>query len=415
MQTILNTDVLVLGGGVAGVSAAVAVAKAGLKVIVVERNSFLGGKATAAEVGTVCGLYKFSKNTSSEYIVKGFAKEFAEKLRIYSNTTPLQNPEGLHYLPYNIDAFKETCSTLLADNKNIEVLYDAVLYQVELNDSMIGSVHIDVAGKDIQVKLKALIDTSGQSSISQLTGSPMIKSEKYQAAAQVFTLKNVKANSEAHLSLILMKELGSAIEKKDLDDYYDRVYIVPGSLKDNCVSLKIGLPLPVTHTPENLDALKKMAHSFVENLTDYLTGQVPAFKTATIEHIAPEVGIRVGLRTMGKYILSDEDVLGCRKFKDAIANAAWPIEIWEQNKRVNMRYFGFDDFYQVPAGCLHSAVINNLIMAGRNISATDGAIASARVMGICLQTGYAAGSLAAGYVQQIPVADSIKNIQDAQL
>jgi len=107
--------------------------------------------------------------------------------------------------------------------------------------------------------------------------------------------------------------------------------------------------------------------------------------------------------------------LSCKKFDDAIANAAWPIEIWEQNRRVNMRYFKLDDYYQIPAGCLQSTSIDNLFFAGRNISATDDAIASARVMGICLQTGYAAGSLAAATALALPPNDAIRQIQNGQL
>ena len=102
MDTILNTDVVVLGGGSAGVAAAVAAARKGLQVVIIERNAFLGGKATAAEVGTVCGLYHFSKNEKSVYIVNGFAKEFAEKLQSESKSVPLHSPEGVHYLPYYI-------------------------------------------------------------------------------------------------------------------------------------------------------------------------------------------------------------------------------------------------------------------------------------------------------------------------
>jgi hypothetical protein len=142
---------------------------------------------------------------------------------------------------------------------------------------------------------------------------------------------------------------------------------------------------------------------------------VGAFKNASVQHIAPEVGIRIGQRSIGKYILAEEDVLTCKKFDDAIANAAWPIEEWEQHRRVKMRYLNLDDFYQVPARCLQSNHITNLFFAGRNISASDGAIASARVMGICLQTGYAAGFMAAGSALNLPLEDSIKHIQNAQL
>lgn len=414
MPTIVHTDVLVLGGGSAGVASAVAAAGEGLDITLIERNAFPGGKATAAEVGTVCGLYKFSKAEGSSYIVKGFAKQFAEALRTASGTAPLHNSNGLHYLPYDIGVFKSNALNLLQQNK-IKAYFNSIPCKVNMTDHRIDSILVAHPDKDIQFNFKSIIDCSGESIISQLTDSPVIKSENYQAAAQVFSLMDVEEENEDRLGMILMKELKSAIDNKVLDDYFDRVYIVQGSLKNKCVSLKLGLPLPVTLTAENREALKKMGQSFAALLTAHLVQHVPVFKHASIKHLAPEVGIRVGFRTEGNYILTEEDVLQCRKFDDAIANAAWPVEIWEQDKRVIMRYFDYDDFYQVPAGCLQSVYFNNLFMAGRNISADDGAIASARVMGICLQTGYAAGLLAAGHAKHLPVKETIKKIQFAQL
>src|SRR4051812_17696166 len=116
METILHTDVVVVGGGSAGIAAAVAAARLGSRVILIERNAYPGGKATAAEVGTICGLYKFNKKEASEFIVKGFAKEFAETLQSRSNTSPLHNADGLHYLPYDIGAFKDVSMKLLNDH-----------------------------------------------------------------------------------------------------------------------------------------------------------------------------------------------------------------------------------------------------------------------------------------------------------
>lgn len=410
----LHTDVIVLGGGPAGIAAAVAASCEGLQVTLIERNAFLGGKATAVEVGTVCGLYKFSKSDSSEYIVKGFARQFAEQLRTVSETVPLHNRIGLHYLPYKITDFKNICCEIL-ERHHVTVFFNAIPFKVDMEGEEVRRIIVSSGNETIRMKFSSLVDCSGESIISQLTGSPVIKSENYQAAAQVFTLKDIKEESENRLSMILIKELQSAINRKVLPDYFDRVYIVQGSLKGRQVSLKLGIPLPVTHTPENLDSLKKLAHAFVHELTEYLVSHVPAFKHASIEHIAPEVGIRVGLRTTGRYVLTEQDVLNCRKFDDAIANASWPIEEWEQDKRVKMRYFNHDDHYQVPASCLQSAAIPNLFIAGRNISATTGAIASARVMGICLQTGYAAGRLAAAHVMGIPDQDTIRHIQEVQL
>jgi len=414
MEPVLQTDIVVLGGGSAGVAAGVAAAKKGLKVILVERNAYLGGKATAAEVGTVCGLYRFSKNEMSQYLVKGFTKEFAEKLKTQSGTAPLFNSEGLHYLPYNIDAFKNICQDLMSENK-IDVLFNAVLKDVTIQQHKLKSIQIIVAGKPVTINLLAVIDCSGDSMISQTANLPLIKSEKYQAAAQFFTLQGVTEVSEFKLGMIMMKAIRSAIDNNLLDDYYDRVYIVQGSLKNNCVTLKIGIPLAVTYEPGNLQELGIVADGIVETLARFLKNNLDAFKNASLAHMAAEVGIRTGLRSTGKYLLTAEDVLSCKKFDDAIANASWPIEIWEQNRRVNMRYFTLEDHYQVPAGCLQSNMIDNLFFAGRNISATDGAIASARVMGICLQTGYAAGCMAAAEAQNLSISNAIRQIQNEQL
>ncbi len=414
METVQHTDVVVLGGGSAGVAAAVAAARKGLKVVVIERNAFLGGKATAAEVGTVCGLYHFSKNEESAYIVNGFAKDFAEKLQAQSQSTPLHVPEGVHYLPYNIDAFKNICAELMGINK-IKVQYNAVLKNVSVEQHTLKSVSIIANGVPITIGLKALIDCSGESIISQAANLPLIKGDYYQAAAQVFTMQGITEQSEFKLGMILIKALRSAIDKDLLGDFYDRVYIVQGSLKNNEVVLKIGIPLAVTYSPGNAQELRTVAMSFVENLSAFLIANVDAFKNASVTHIAPEVGIRTGQRSTGKYILMEEDVLSCKKFENAIANCTWPIEIWEQNRRVNMRYFKLDDYYQIPADCLQSNSLNNLFFAGRNISATDGAIASARVMGICLQTGYAAGCLAAATALNLSLNDCIRQIQNEQL
>ncbi len=414
METVVYTDIVVLGGGSAGVAAAVAAARKGLRVMLVERNTYLGGKATAAEVGTVCGLYHFSKNEKSEYIVKGFAKEFAEKLRVQSNTSPLFSPEGVHYLPYHVEAFKEICYDLINENK-IGIYFNAVLEHVTVEQNKIKSVHIIAAGIPITINLNALIDCSGDSVVSQAASLPLIKSENYQAAAQVFTMQGIAEKNEFKLGMIMMKALRSAIDNNILGDFYDRVYVVQGSLKNNCVNLKIGIPLAVTYAPGNLQELRTVALSFVENLSQFLINHVDAFKNASLTHIAPEVGIRIGQRSTGKYLLQEEDVLNCKKFDNAIANASWPIEIWELNRRVNIRYFNLDDYYQVPAGCLQSNNIDNLFFAGRNISATDGAIASARVMGICLQTGYAAGCLAAASAAHLSLKDAVKALQNEQL
>ena len=411
MSQIIKADSVIIGGGSAGIAAAISASQSGLHVILLEQNSFLGGKATAAEVGTICGLYAFSKNETSHYITQGFVKEFAEELKTLSHTQPLHNTMGLHYLPYEIEVYKELCHRLLLKNK-VDVFLNSMVTKVTIKNNKVESLTLIKNSDSCIIECNSVVDCSGDGVISQLANLPLIKSESYQAAAQVFTMQNVDAVSESLLGMILIKEIKKGIDNGFLESYYDRVSVVQGSVKNNCVSFKIGIPIEVTYMGSNSEDIKIKAHAMANTLSQFFKDTIPVFKHASLHSIAPEVGFRVGTRAMGKYILKEDDVLTCKKYNTAIANGAWPIEEWGQNKRVNMRYFNLDDFYQIPADCLISNSIDNLFFAGRTISATDAAIASARVMGICLQTGYAAGKLAANCHLKTNISDTVKAIQN---
>lgn len=404
-------QVLVIGGGSAGIAAAVAASRAGCRVVLLERYSFLGGKATGAEVGTICGLYRYSKSNSSEYVSNGFAKEFGEELRKKCGTNPLNNPHGLHYLPYQPFGFKLLSDDLIS-SAGVEVCFHATVCGAEGKNGKISQVDAIVFDRKINFKPQAVIDCSGEAIVSALLNLPLLESEEYQAAAQVFTMENVSGTDEAKLGMILMKGIGKGIEEKKISQTYDRLSIVPGSLNNNSVQLKLGIAHPVVNKANRSTALELLARKAIANLSLFLIGNVDAFKEARLGSVAMESGIRIGRRPKGKYVLTEEDVLSCKKFNDGIANAAWPIEEWGQDKRVTMTYFAENDHYRVPAASLCSDVYDNLFFAGRNISATDKAIASARVIGICLQTGYAAGKLASATCLDKDFEVTIKDIQN---
>jgi hypothetical protein len=413
---VIDTEVLVVGGGSAGIAAAVSAAQSGRKVALIERSQFLGGKATSAEVGTICGLYKFSKSPCTEYIVNGFVREFAEELRMLSQENPLSNSYGLHYLPYNIDAYKKLCAQRMHEN-NITVYLQSEVIKVDLAANLITGVLIKekASQERIQINCKTIIDCSGNSCVSELANLPLIVDNQYQAAAQIFTMQGIAPTTEPSLNLVVLRELKRGVCANLLKDHFERVYLVQGSLKNDVASFKLAVPLTVTHEENNISDIRQLAVDMVHRLVEFLVEHTWLFKNASLQSIAPEVGIRVGIRPVGRYILNEDDVLKCKKFDLAIANGAWPIEEWGEGKKVKMQFFDHDDFYQIPADCLKSNTIKNLFFAGRNISATSGAIASARVMGICLQTGYAAGKLAANLLLGVPDKKTIRYIQESQV
>jgi hypothetical protein len=394
LTKLIQTDVLVIGGGAAGIAAAIAAKRKGAKVVLLEQNSFWGGKATAAIVGTLCGLYLRNKSANSVYASNGFAKEFADQLQKLNNSTAQSNSEGLHYLPYHPFNFKYLSDSLLIDSR-VDLFLHTSVTGCDTENNAIKFVNTIAFDTKIVFEPSTVIDCSGEAIISHLADIEVDESEEYQAAAQVFSVHQVESTNEMNLSLIILRELAKAVENKILLPDLAKTSIVPGSLVNNSLFLKIALPFKISPKVNSVTAIEMESRKLVAQLFSFLKSNVAAFKNALIGEIASEAGIRTGRRPIGRYTLTEDDVLTCKKFPSGIANGSWPIEYWAPGEKVKMTYFNENDYYQIPADALRSKYLNNLYFAGRNISASNEAIASARVIGTCLQTGFAAGQLAA--------------------
>jgi hypothetical protein len=391
----IKTDVVVVGAGAAGVAAAIAAAREGRKVVLLEKNSFPGGRATASAVGTICGLYLRSFKHEATFVTEGFIKEFAEKLQQRSTTKPQGGSNGLYYLPYNPFDFKTVCDELLA-HSGVQPYYHATVFNVETNDEKVTAVEAFVYDRKLKFTANAFIDCSGEASVCFLAGETVVEEKEYQASAQVFTVENIETSLPESLGFHIARELKRAVNEGKFAADLQWVSIVPDSFRDKSAMLKIGIPLSIGNNVNKATEVELTARKRVNAVFDYLKNNVEAFRNAHISFVATEAGLRTGRRPMGKYTLTENDVMDCRKFDDSIANGSWPVEFWGNDNKVKMDYFTEDDCYQIPARCLMSAKFNNLFFAGKNISATEKAIASARVIGTCLQTGWAAGKLAAG-------------------
>jgi hypothetical protein len=179
--------------------------------------------------------------------------------------------------------------------------------------------------------------------------------------------------------------------------------------------MKLGLPWKVNENDRA--SIHEKAGILVQEIYKFIRQNIHGFENTEIEWIAKEVGIRTGVRAKGKSTLTNDDVLQCRKYDDGICNGAWAIEHWKTgNKRVDMTYFRENDFYSIPSGCLQSDRYENLFFAGKIISAEEKAIASARVIGTCMGTGYASGILASYFAENKSLQEAIRQIQtDMQL
>ena len=410
-KKILTTpDVLVIGGGSSGIAAAVAAAEAGVSVVLLEKNAFFGGKATAAYVGTVCGLYYRCEEPDAKFVMNGFPRTFAEQLQALSHTKPFCYKNGLHFLPYDQFAFMQLCDNSLKKNKVAFYLH-AHINQVKKEGERIVAATATVHNRPVVFQPKVVIDASGEAIVSFLAGLDISANETYQASAQIFTMAGIKTDDMQALSLSLLRSIQKGITNGIYPKDYQRLSVVPGSLQSGRAVFKLGLPASINNDPTQITHLEVSARKAVAEVVSYLKNHHSMFKNTQLTMIASEIGIRTGPSNIGKVVMQKEDVLECRKAIDAVARGAWPIEFWEPNKNPSMAYFALNDYYDIPGKALQSAAVSNLFFAGQSLSASVDVLASARVIGTCLATGYAAGYLAAGVVKNESYETTVGAIQ----
>ncbi len=410
---LMHCDVAVIGAGAAGIAAAVAAAKAGADVVLVERHSFTGGLATSALVGTICGLY-YRNPSVARYAVQGFAREFAEAIQAKSQTRPTLFAEGLHFLPYQPAAFHQAALQQL-QQANVRLLLQGYLTALETHARQISTLHIQTPSELLNLSPIAVVDCSGSAQVSMLAGIDRIVQAQYQAGAFVFEVGGLPPIAPELLALELIRWIKRGIQAGVLDPGCERLSIVPGSLNDGVVLLKLGMPAPFDGSKACLSQYELDAHARSANIVDYLNHHAPSLANIRISAMATEVGIRTSERSQGIALLDEKHVLTCAKPDDGVAVGAWPMEYWGAGRKPEMRYFALDDGYWITAGMLVSRHLDNLFFAGRNFSATEAAMASARVMGTCFSTGYAAGSLAAEFSDTGIWHSAIPKIQSQQM
>jgi FAD dependent oxidoreductase len=158
---------------------------------------------------------------------------------------------------------------------------------------------------------------------------------------------------------------------------------------------------------------EREARALLDPLVRFLTAHVAAFRQARLASVAPQLGVRSGRRLLGRARLTDEDVLDVKKNPFGIARGCWPMERWTASPKPEMKYFAERDFYDIPLDCLRPMELDNVFVAGRCLSATTGAMTSARVIGTALATGWAAGTAAALLSAGRSLNETVKQIREA--
>jgi hypothetical protein len=410
----ISCDVLVAGGGAAGVAAAVAAGRAGAKVVLLERYGFLGGLATAAQVGTICGLYlRDTAHSETTPVAGGFAKEYAGRLERAASATRIRLDDGLWVLPYPPPVFASVADALVSEAEKVSVMLHTTVAEAQAEGQRLVEVRALAWNEPVALRPRAVVDCSGEATAAALAGAGVENGAGDQAPALVFVMENVDPGLAERGLLEVRRELRQAVESGALPAPCERLSLVPGTGRNGHLALKLNLTIASSAGPlwQQVTAWERQARALVDELQRFLIANIACCRNARFSSVAPQLGIRSGRRIRGRATLADREVLDARKSPQGIARGCWPMERWGNGPRPEMTFFNERDYYEVPLDCLRAVELDNVLVAGRCLSATAGAMTSARVIGTALATGWAAGTAAAFQALGRPLDDAVATIR----
>jgi hypothetical protein len=390
----------VAGGGAAGLAAAVSAAGCGARTALIERYGFLGGMATAGMVSTICGLYLTRQSGPPEPLNDGFAETFARRLAAMPGCEKATRRGRTFVLPYAPLAFACLADELTVSAPSLDVYLHAYLVAVERSAERIEAVRIATWERTLELTTRVVVDTTGDAVVAHRAGAATETSPlpDRQLPSLVFVLQQVERDAlESGPRVALLRALTDAeregVLPKGSANFTLRPSSQPGEVV--CKLALSGIADEVSERRDLMTVAEQEGRRRALALIAFLKTLRP-FARAFISHAAPQVGVRESRRVIGHYMLTREDVLAGRKFDDRVARASWPIELWQEG-HLGATYDYLEDgqTYDIPARSLQARDVPNLFVAGRCFSATHEALGSARVIGTCLATGEAVGTMAA--------------------
>ncbi len=392
-----EADVVVAGGGPAGLGAAIAAARLGARVVLCERYGFLGGNFTVASVGTICGLY-LDTGDGFDFVVGGIAREIADRLAGSGGGVgpiPFKQTAVFVYAPWEA---KRLADHLVTEEPSLDLLLHALVADVVVSAGRLDAVVLATKRGPVTITGKVFVDCTGDADVATFAGVPTVLGAPgaRQHASMQFMMQHV--DSEA--AMAALGELGDLIAEHGAHLSRDGGAVIPtlrpGEFLGAMTRVRNpdGSPIDVTDLRQatwgELEGRRLAAEA-----ASFLTSRMPGFADAFLADTATALGVRETRRIVGAHVLTGADVEAGATFPDAVAAGAWPQEYHVSGRGTEYRFLPPGRRYQIPFGSLRTAGIENLLVAGRCISADHDALASTRVMGPSLALGQAAGTAAA--------------------
>ena len=384
-----HTDIVVIGGGSAGICAAISAARNGASVILTERSHQLGGMGTNAKVHTFCGLYHPDTSLPPQIANFGLPAEIERMMRERTGVDPVKMGR-VYVLPQHPEVFAKIANELVAAEKFLCVSTKTICTGITRHPDGSFTVSTD----QDSIRCRVLIDTSADATVAEFLGATRFSAspETKQRAASIFSLTNVQPSpSGENFRMRLALEIVRAVKAGELPPA-----TMGTASRESTKASEVFFTTDLD--PALTEDLVAQGKALAGELTDFLKRKFTEYAEVRGPFLADEPGIRESFRWKGQYTLTADDLIESREFSDTVAYATWPIELRETTRGSKLTFFKQPIPAQIPLRCLKSTEIENVFFAGRCISASHEALASVRVMGTCFATGQAAGIAAAAKV-----------------
>jgi hypothetical protein len=404
-------DVVVVGGGPAGIMAAASAARAGSSVLLIERYGFLGGAGTAGGLSTFCGLHARTHGADVR-VIRGLADELLSRLVKLDglNTPHLTIADGIAAQAFDISAYKIAADELVTGS-GARILFHAMAVGAVLAPSgAVEAVLIESKSGRQAVRGRFFIDASGDGDLAAWAGVPWEQAppaDGLMYPSLMFRINGVDVAKAGPAPWRTVERLMDEAEAAGTHTFPRKKPIVrpqrnPLEWRANLTQLRTAAGGAIDGTDVDQLTLGELTgrQQALDAFT-FIRDRTPGFEGSYIVDIAPQIGIRETRRIIGPYQLTEDDVLDCADFADTIGVNGWPVEAhvagsvdfrWQRKER-GFNQLPFRIILPGPRGNGQRAA--NLYVTGRCASMTHGAHAAARVTGPCFVMGEAAGLAAA--------------------
>lgn len=392
-------DLIVIGGGPSGLSAAVTAGRLGLSVAIIEKNGFFGGMNVAGLSGTIGGLYSSSNDTNEipRQIVSGFAGEFVKELKKKNGILPMVKFGNTALAPHDPFVWKEVADRMIISS-NVKTYFHTMFSDVVFENGSITGVIVEGKSGRFVIKGERFVDATGDADLALKSGVECRFGDngKIQAMTMVFRMDQVEWNEASNYSL---NEIWRILQEVNFKSKYDlprtHPFVFPMPIGKqalmNCSAIISRNNKTLYPTDSNdLTYAEFEGRRLVREYERFFKENIKGFENAYITDTACQIGIRQSRSIKGVYTLTNNDVMGAKKFSSAITRSAWPIEVHQGKDGVKI--FNLDnDYYEIPFEVMIPEKIDKVLVVGRCISAEHEALASARVVAQCFEEGFAAG------------------------